>query len=134
MSTKIPFGLQDSCIEERFMKKIGKPLNKKKTPLDFAIKLATEYIDMCNQSGIAISNAILFGSQTTGSANNDSDIDLLLVSNKFRNNTLENWKILAPVTARLFDIEPHPYPTAKFKKGDPFLDEIKRTGIEIKVK
>jgi predicted nucleotidyltransferase len=108
--------------------------NKKKAPLNIAIKLATEYIEMCNQSGISISNAILFGSQISGSASNESDIDLLLVSNKFRNNTLENWKILSPVTARLFDIEPHPYPTAKFKKGDPFLDEIKRTGIEIKVK
>ncbi len=32
------------------------------------------------------------------------------------------------------DIEPHPYPTSKFKKGDPFIDEIKKTGIEIKVK
>jgi predicted nucleotidyltransferase len=108
--------------------------NKKKTSLDFAIELATQYIEMCNQSGISISNAILFGSQTSNSANNDSDIDLLLVSSKFKNNTLENWKLLAPVTARLFDIEPHPYPTAKFIKGDPFLDEIKRTGIEIKVK
>jgi predicted nucleotidyltransferase len=108
--------------------------NKKKTPLTTAIKLATKYIELCNQSGIGISKAILFGSQTSGAANGDSDIDLLLVSNKFINNSLENWKLLAPVTARLYDVEPHPYPTAKYKKGDPFLDEVKRTGIEIKVK
>lgn len=106
---------------------------QKKTARAAAIKLAKRYIALCAGSGISISRAILFGSQAAGTAEEHSDIDLLLVSDKFINNTLENWKLIAPITARVFDVEPHPYPPAKFKKGDPFIDEVKRTGIEIHV-
>jgi hypothetical protein len=36
-------------------------------------------------------------------------------------------------TAHLFDVEPHPYPVKNFEIGDPFIDEVKRAGIEIKI-
>jgi len=88
---------------------------------------------MCRQFNVPISKAILFSSQATGTAHGDSDIDLLLVSAKFKNNTLENWKMLAPITARLYDVEPHPYPEKNFRRGDPFLAEILKTGIEIEI-
>ena len=39
--------------------------------------------------------------------------------------------MLAPVTAQLYDIEPHPYPTDAYLSKDPFVDEVDRTGIEI---
>ena len=76
---------------------------------------------------------MLFGSQAAGTGRRDSDIDLFLVSSKFKRNSLDNWKMLAPVTARLYDVEPHPCPEKNFLKGDPFIDEVKRTGIEIKI-
>ena len=109
------------------------PKAKKKIDRAAAIKLARRYIAMCRQINLPVSKAILFGSQATGTAHGDSDIDLLLVSDKFKGNTLDNWKMLAPVTARLYDVEPHPYPEKNFVKGDPFIDEVKRTGIEIKI-
>lgn len=80
---------------------------------------------------LPIQKAYLFGSYSKGTAHADSDIDLLLVSDKFLNNTLDNWKMLSPVTAILYDVEPHPYPVKNFLKGDPFLEEILKTGIEI---
>ena len=109
------------------------PKVKKKISRPAAVNLAILYINKCRQKNIPISTAILFGSQATGTAHGDSDIDLLLVSNRFTQNTLENWKMLAPITAHLYEVEPHPYPEENFKRGDPFIDEIKRTGIEIKV-
>ena len=110
------------------MQKIKKKITRKD-----AIKMAKLYVELCRQINLPIYKAILFGSQATESARPDSDIDLLLVSNRFVNNSLENWKMLAPVTAHLYDVEPHPYPYHSFLKGDPFINEIKRTGIEIKI-
>jgi predicted nucleotidyltransferase len=88
---------------------------------------------MCLLSGIDVSRAILFGSLVSGAAGEDSDIDLLIVSKKFKNNTLENWKIISPISSLFYDVDPHPYPLDKFMKGDPFINEIKLKGIEITI-
>lgn len=109
------------------------PKAKRKINRAAAVRLARRYVEMCKQINLPISKAILFGSQAKGTTHDDSDIDLLLVSDRFKNNTLDNWKMLAPVTARLYDVEPHPYPEKNFLKGDPFIDEVKRTGIEIRI-
>ena len=104
---------------------------KKKDTQRAAIKLAKRYIEMCNEINLPIQKGYLFGSYSKGTAHADSDIDLLLVSDKFRNNTLDNWQMLSPITAKLYYIEPHPYPVKNFLKGDPFLEEVLKTGIEI---
>jgi predicted nucleotidyltransferase len=106
---------------------------KKKINRRSAIKLAKQFVGKCNERGLEIKKAMLFGSYVTGIPDNNSDIDLLLVSDKFSNNTLDNWKLLAPITAKLYDIEPHPYPVKRFLKGDPFVEVVKQTGIEIRV-
>lgn len=87
---------------------------KKKITQPAAIKLAKRYIEMCNEINLPIQKAHLFGSYSKGTAHADSDIDLLLVSDKFRNNTLDNWKMLSPITAKLYDIEPHPLSSKEF--------------------
>lgn len=106
---------------------------KKKITKAIAIKMALEYIEQCRKLNVPIIRAILFGSLAKGTAHGDSDIDLLLVSEKFKNNTLDNWKLLAPVTAQYFNVEPHPYPKSKFLKGDPFIAEIMQHGIDLKI-
>ncbi len=98
-----------------------------------AINLIKEYVKHCYKNNIYFKKVILFGSFVSGNVNKDSDIDVLLVSDQFTDNTFENWRTLSPITAKFFDIEPHPYPTDYFKKGDPFIEEIKKKGIEIKV-
>jgi uncharacterized protein len=104
----------------------------KKVTRTAAIRIAKKYIEWCNNNGLPIRKAILFGSIVKGNAEKNSDIDLLLVSDRFIADSFYNWKMLAPVTAKYFDIEPHPYPTKNFLKGDPFLSEVLKTGIEIK--
>jgi predicted nucleotidyltransferase len=98
-----------------------------------AIKIAKQYVELCRELNLQIKKAFLFGSFAKGTASNDSDIDLLLVSDQFIPNSLENWKMLAPITAKLYQVEPHPYPTKNYDKGDPFLAEIKKDSIEIRV-
>jgi predicted nucleotidyltransferase len=73
------------------------PATQKKTSQQTAIKLASEYVMQCHKLNIPIIKAILFGSQVNGKPHSESDIDLLLVSEKFKNNSLDNWKLLAPV-------------------------------------
>lgn len=107
---------------------------KKKVNRQAAIKIAKQYLRLCNELNLQIKKAFLFGSVVRGSAHAYSDIDLLLVSDRFGANTLDNWKMLAPVTAKLFSVEPHPYPSKSFLNGDPFLAEVIKYGIEIDTK
>lgn len=106
---------------------------KNRTIKKTVLNQVKQYIAACNDMNIPVQKAILFGSQVNGTASKDSDIDLLIVSNKFKSNTLDNWKLLSPITARFYQIEPHPYPTKNFKSGDPFINEIKKHGVAVAV-
>ena len=96
-----------------------------------AIELIKQYVKLCNGQNIFFSKVILFGSVAIGTPRPDSDIDVLLVSDQFTHDFVQNWRLLAPITAQLVDIELHPYPTDSYICRDPFIDEIERTGIEI---
>jgi hypothetical protein len=56
----------------------------------------------------------------------------MLVSDKFSLNIFENIKLYSKINVKYPDIETHPFPTDYFNESDPFIEEIKRTGIEIK--
>jgi len=96
-----------------------------------AVELVRHYVQLCNGRNIYFNKVILFGSVVAGTARPESDIDVLLVSDQFTHDSIHNWRMLAPVTAQLYDIEPHPYPTDAYLRRDPFVDEVDRTGIEI---
>jgi len=96
-----------------------------------AIKLIRLYIETCRSYGIDFYKVILFGSFAKGNNTNDSDIDLALVSDKFTDYPIEDRKKIVKANIKFSQIEPHTFSTRYFLKGDPFIDEIKRTGIEI---
>lgn len=99
-----------------------------------AIKIIREFIQACAERDITFNKVVLFGSVAENRAHQYSDIDVALVSDKFSGNPFKDWSMLTPVKTSnrdFIDIEPHPFPTGYFKKGDPFIDEIKKTGIEI---
>lgn len=98
-----------------------------------AIKIINEYVKACNERKIFFKKIFLFGSLVRGTNHKYSDIDILLVSDQFTEDTFLNWKILVPININFLDIEPHPYPTDYFEKSDPFIEHIKKTGIEIKL-
>jgi len=78
-----------------------------------------------------VNEAWLFGSSVKGTATKYSDIDIALISDLFTLNFLQNNKYTALLNYKYPDIEIHHFNTNIFQKDDPFINEIKRTGIKI---
>lgn len=97
------------------------------------IKYAIRYLKEAKANKITVERAILFGSYAKGIAKRYSDIDLAIVSNSFNDNPLKNRSILTPVNIKFTKIEPHTFALKDFKKSDPFVEEILKTGIEIPI-
>lgn len=93
-----------------------------------------KYIEKVSQSGISVSEAILFGSWARGSARPDSDIDVCIVSTGFGN----DWVAETVNLRRLaFDIdnriEPMPLgPGDISDRFNPLAQEINKYGIRLK--
>lgn len=89
------------------------------------------YLDFCNTLGVRFDRVLLFGSYTRNQQHKDSDIDLVLVSSQFTGKPLDDRLKIAKANIRFFDIEPHLYTPDEFRNGDAFIEEIKRTGVDI---
>ncbi len=100
---------------------------------EFAIDMIKSFVEDCKKIGLDFKKVYLFDSYAREEANEWSDIDVLLVSDKFINNTLKNSKMYIKVNIHYPTIETHPYPTEYFLKSDPFLEEIKKHAIEIEL-
>ena len=98
---------------------------------EIAINTVTDFVKNCEENNIIFKKVFLFGSTVNGNVHPFSDIDVLLVSDQFGLSKWENAKLIAPINRKFSSIEAHTYPTKYFLKGDPFINEIKRTGIEI---
>ncbi|MEE8329310.1 MAG: nucleotidyltransferase domain-containing protein [Thermodesulfovibrionia bacterium] len=96
-----------------------------------------KYISNLQSLGISVQKVILFGSQTKGTFEKDSDIDIAVVSKEFEKMGL--WKKATYLGRAAREI---PYPIGaigfspsqlkKFKQGT-ILDEIIRNGVEVKI-
>ena len=96
-----------------------------------AIEQAKSFVKELINIGLELNKVIVFGSTARDEMNECSDIDLMLVSDRFSNNIFDNIKLYSKINIRYPDIETHPYSTKYFNESDPFIEEIKRTGIEI---
>ena len=81
-------------------------------------------------AGVPLRQVILFGSYARNEQREWSDVDLALISDSFTGMPSD----LHPFAPLLWKyghlgIEPHTFQTAYFEDGDPFTEEIKRTGI-----
>jgi uncharacterized protein len=100
---------------------------------DKIIKETKDLIKTLEKKGISIKTAYLFGSHAKGTAKKWSDIDLLLVSDKFRGIRFYDIEKLIPLTKGYNNlIEFHPVKTSDFVSDDIFIKEIIETGIRIK--
>ncbi|MDT3738213.1 MAG: nucleotidyltransferase domain-containing protein [Candidatus Kapabacteria bacterium] len=98
-----------------------------------AIDKVRLFIDELIKSGIRLEKTYLFGSYSFGNQRVDSDIDLALISDMFSGFGYDDRKLLSGTNIKkeYIDIEPITFSYLDFKKGNPFIDEILRTGIEI---
>lgn len=98
------------------------------------ILLAQKFVSDVEKLGVKLNGALLFGSYAKGIAKSKSDIDIALISDQFTNfepNDI-NLFIKAKIKKIYSKIQVQTYSTKYFEKGDPFISEIKKTGIIIK--
>ena len=102
-----------------------------------AIDIADEFVLAILAKGFPLKKAILFGSYVRNEQHEWSDIDMALVADEFIGLgyfDMAHFMDVKISSRKYTDIEPHTFRTDYFEKGDPFIDEIKRTGIELPLK
>jgi predicted nucleotidyltransferase len=77
--------------------------------------------------------AYLFGSFVKNKQRPDSDIDIALIIDNLKDSDKFDIQVQFMLLASKFDsrIEPHPLSKQDFISDNPFVHEIKKTGIEI---
>ena len=98
---------------------------------EIAINQAQSFVKACEEQGILIDKAILFGSVAKNQVREYSDIDIALVSPLFSNNFIKNNKITSKINIKFPLIEVHHFNTTYYQNSDPFIEEINTTGIQI---
>jgi len=85
------------------------------------------------KQGVKLREVFLFGSYARGEQKEWSDIDIALVADDFTGVSFEDVKRFIDVTIKkpyiLFEL--HTFNTSDFESSNPFVEEIKRTGIRI---
>jgi len=98
------------------------------------INKVKEYLQELSSKGIHISKAFIYGSQTHGTAKEDSDIDLMLVSPLFDDDTDKFAPILWLSTKRTnYRIEPIAVGEKRFRTDEysPLIAIVRQEGVEI---
>lgn len=98
-----------------------------------AKKIVKDYINKLKTENYIFSSVYLFGSHAQNRAGKWSDIDVAVISDKFKRNFWENESLLGRYSLDIDTrIEPHGFTVDDFKNNtDPMVYEIKRTGIRI---
>jgi len=100
-----------------------------------ALNIANEYLQAVVSSGVKIRKAYLFGSHASGRQHKWSDIDIALIADDFTGvaaldkDRFRHLHLLPQFMA----LETHTFTTKHWLAGDPFVKEILKTGIELKL-
>ncbi len=97
------------------------------------IQTVEQFANAVRAQGVDLKTVILFGSYARGDQREWSDIDVALVADEFTGVGFEDIKRFIKVTIQkpFITIEPHTFSTSEFTEGNPFITEIRRTGIVI---
>jgi predicted nucleotidyltransferase len=86
------------------------------------------------EQGIHVDAAILFGSFAKGTAREESDIDVALISEAFSGDRFDDRRRIVPLRRAIDSrLEPMPFRPEGFAGGGNLVDEIKRDGIRIEL-
>jgi len=100
---------------------------------DKDLKIAKDYILWLEKNNIKVKKSFVFGSRAKGTAREDSDLDICVVSNSFGKDLHDERVLLMNLGMKISDlIEPHPMTMADFNnKYNPLALEVKKTGLPI---
>jgi predicted nucleotidyltransferase len=92
-----------------------------------------KYLDLIKENFSDIERVYLFGSYAKGKSTDDSDIDVALIFRNLDDSKRFDIQVQLMMLAAQIDsrIEPHPISHDDFNSGNPFVVEIKKTGIEV---
>ena len=95
------------------------------------LEIIIKYIQELSKD-ITIDKVIIFGSYAKNCYNEDSDIDIAIISSDF-NDIIEDGAKLIGLTWKIDTrIEPHPITTEDYEKvANPFVKEVINTGIKV---
>ena len=97
------------------------------------IQTVRNYAHEIELHGIHLQTVILYGSFAKGTQHEWSDIDVALVADEFEGLPTDIYHFVSIAIKKTYiRIEPNTYPTDYFNEGDPFIEEIIKTGIKIK--
>lgn len=98
-----------------------------------AVETVKKFVEEIKKQGVKLKTVVLFGSYARGDQREWSDIDVALVADEFIGVGFEDIKRFIDVTIQkpYLYIEPHTFNTQDFENGNPFISEIRRTGIII---
>ena len=98
-----------------------------------AVNQVRAFVHELHKIGIRPEQVVLFGSYARNEQREESDIDVALVSDCFTGAGPIDVRLMAHLLARnpFFFIEPHTFSPEQFADWNPFVKEIKRTGIVI---
>ena len=96
------------------------------------IEILKKYLLLLQAEGISVHKAFLYGSYLSDSARDESDIDLMIVTENEENDNLVGkiWSLTKKVNSK---IEPYLVGKKRFysDENSPLIDIVKKTGLEI---
>lgn len=103
----------------------------KKTISREIMESVEKYIEKISQY-YKIESIILFGSYAKGTENEDSDIDIAVISSDFKNIIKDGADLIGFTWKIDTRIEPHPIRTEDYENvATPFVQEVINTGIKV---
>jgi uncharacterized protein len=90
------------------------------------------FSEQLKTNNITIQQLYLFGSYCNGTARDDSDIDLAIVSESFSGIRIDDRSMILPIRRKVdLRIDPFPFHPSDFNEFDPLAIEIIRNGVKI---
>jgi len=102
-------------------------------PANRYIEKVKEFINLLNQNGIDVSEAYLFGSAVSGKIEENSDIDVAVVSPKFQGILFYDIEKISKFRRRIdLRLEIHPFSMSEIENDPPaFFQHIQQKGLRI---
>jgi predicted nucleotidyltransferase len=96
-------------------------------------EIAKRYLAKLRDADVEVTQALVFGSQATGEADENSDIDLAVVSPQFgRDKHKDLVRLFKLVDEKTKELEPIPFsPTDLEDEFDSLATEVRATGVSI---
>jgi predicted nucleotidyltransferase len=97
-----------------------------------AIEITRAYADRVHSEIDPNADIFLFGSAARDEMDEQSDIDIAVLSSSFTEDVINN-RVMLSLLSNIVDpiIEPHPILLEDWRSSTPFVLEIKREGIRI---